>query len=167
MFYARVMRVEPTPYRLNIQDDMLDDLRERLARTRWPDEIPGSGWQYGSNLAFMRRLTERWRDGFDWRAQEAKLNAFDHFRVPLDGIGLHFVHQPGVGPDPLPLLLLHGWPGSVWEFHELIPRLTDPARFGGDPGDAFTVVAPSLPGRPNRSEARVRQVTSRCGRIIK
>jgi pimeloyl-ACP methyl ester carboxylesterase len=141
-----VTHVEPQPYRLNVSDDVLDDLRERLTRTRWPDEIPDSGWQYGSNLAFMRRLTERWRDGFDWRAQEAKLNAFDQFQVPLAGINLHFIRQRGVGPDPLPLLLVHGWPGSVWEFHELIPRLTDPARFGGDPADAFTVVAPSLPG---------------------
>jgi len=137
---------DPQPYRVNVHDDVLDDLRERLARTRWPDEIPGSGWEYGSSLAFMRHLTERWQDGFDWRAQEARLNAFEHFRAPLDGIDLHFIHQPGVGPDPVPLLLVHGWPGSVWEFHELIPRLTDPARFGGDPADAFTVVAPSLPG---------------------
>jgi pimeloyl-ACP methyl ester carboxylesterase len=137
---------QPQPFHLDVHDDVLDDLRERLARTRWPDEIPESGWEYGSNLAFMRRLTERWRDGFDWRAQEAKLNAVDQFQVRLDGINLHFIHQRGVGPDPLPLLLVHGWPGSVWEFHELIPRLTDPARFGGDPADAFTVVAPSLPG---------------------
>jgi microsomal epoxide hydrolase len=137
---------EPEPFRLDVADDVLDDLRERLARTRWPDEIPGSGWRYGSSLAFMRRLTEHWRTGFDWRAQEAAFNAFDQFRVRLDGIRLHYIHQRGVGPDPQPLLLVHGWPGSVWEFHELIPRLTDPGRFGGDPADAFTVVAPSLPG---------------------
>ena len=111
-----------------------------------PVAVPGSGWRYGANLAFMRRLTEHWRNGFDWRAQETKLNRFDQFRVPLDDIDLHFIHQRGVGPDPLPLILVHGWPGSVWEFHELIPRLTDPARFGGDAADAFTVVAPSLPG---------------------
>jgi pimeloyl-ACP methyl ester carboxylesterase len=141
-----VRAVQPRRFRLDVHDDVLDDLRARLARTRWPDEIPGSGWRYGSSLGFTRRLAARWRDGFDWREQEAKLNAFEQFRVPLDGIDLHFIHQPGVGPHPLPLLLLHGWPGSVWEFHELIPRLTDPARFGGDPADAFTVVAPSLPG---------------------
>jgi pimeloyl-ACP methyl ester carboxylesterase len=129
-----------------VPDDVLDDLRARLDRTRWPDEVPGSGWRYGTNLDFMRTLVEHWRDRFDWRAQEAKINAFDQYRVAIDGIDLHFVHQPGVGPDPLPLLLAHGWPTSVWEFHELIPRLTDPARFGGDPADAFTVVAPSLPG---------------------
>jgi microsomal epoxide hydrolase len=94
----------------------------------------------------MRDLVEYWRDDFDWRSQEAALNAFDQFRVGIDGIDLHFIHQSGVGPDPLPLLLVHGWPGSVWEFHDLIPRLTDPAAFGGDPADAFTVIAPSLPG---------------------
>jgi len=143
---ATVTRVDPRPYRLDVPDDVLEDLRERLRRTRWPDEIPGSGWTYGSDLAFMRRLTAHWRDPFVWRTQEARLNAFEQFRVPLDGIDLHFIHEQGVGPDPLPLLLVHGWPGSVWEFHELIPRLTDPARFGGDPADAFTVVAPSLPG---------------------
>jgi len=133
-------------YRLDVADQVLDDLRERLSHTRWPDEVHGSGWEHGANLDFMRRLVERWGHGFDWRAQEAKLNAFDQFRVSIDGIDLHFVHQRGVGRDSLPLLLLHGWPGSLWEFHELIPRLTDPARFGGDPADAFTVVAPSLPG---------------------
>ncbi len=137
---------EPQPHRLHVPDAVLEDLHERLARTRWPDEVPGSGWRYGTDLGFMRRLCAHWRDGFDWRAQEAKFNAFDQLRATIDGIDLHVVHHAGVGPDPLPLLLVHGWPGSVWEFHELIPRLTDPARFGGDPADAFTVVAPSLPG---------------------
>ena len=136
----------PEPFRLDVPEETLDDLTARLERTRWPDEIPGSDWRYGSNLAYVQRLVERWRDGFDWRAQEAELNAFAQYRVQLGGIDLHFVHEPGVGPDPTPLLLVHGWPGSVWEFHDLIPRLTDPARFGGDPEDAFTVVAPSLPG---------------------
>ncbi len=138
------MNVEP--YRLDVPQAVLDDLKERLQRTRWPDEIPGGAWRYGSELAFMRRLVDHWLDRFDWREQEAKLNAFEQFRVALGGIDLHFIHQRGVGPDPLPLLLVHGWPGSVWEFHELIPRLVDPERFGGDPADALTVVAPSLPG---------------------
>ena len=140
------MAPTPEPFRLDVPQETLDDLRARVELTRWPDEIPDSGWQYGSNLAYVRRLVERWRDGFDWRAQEAELNAFDQYRVRLGGVDVHFIHQPGVGPDPTPLLLVHGWPGSVWEFHELIPRLTDPGRFGGDPADAFTVVAPSLPG---------------------
>jgi pimeloyl-ACP methyl ester carboxylesterase len=138
--------VEVRPFRLHVDDEVLDDLRRRLQATRWPDEIADSGWRYGSNLDYVRRLVEHWRDGFDWRAQEAAFNVFEQYRVAVDGIDLHFIHQPGVGPDPTPLLLVHGWPGSVWEFHELIPRLTDPARFGGDPADAFTVVAPSLPG---------------------
>ena len=136
----------PEPFRLDVPEAVLEDLRDRLGRTRWPDEVPGSGWRFGSNRDYVRALIDRWRDGFDWRAQEATLNAFDQYRATVDGIDLHFIHQPGVGPDPLPLLLVHGWPGSVWEFHELIPRLTDPARFGGDAADAFTVVAPSLPG---------------------
>ena len=94
----------------------------------------------------MRALLDYWREGFDWRAHEARLNAFPQFTVPLAGIDLHYIHEPGKGPQPMPLLLSHGWPGSVWEFHRLIPMLTDPARFGADPADAFTVVAPSLPG---------------------
>ncbi|HLQ34740.1 MAG TPA: epoxide hydrolase [Chloroflexota bacterium] len=137
---------EPNPFTARVADDVLADLRERLARVRWPDEIADAGWQYGTDLTYLKELVGYWRDGFDWRAQEARLNAFRHFTVPLHGIDVHFIHQPGVGPDPLPLLLLHGWPGSVWEFHKLIPLLTDPARFGGEQVDAFTVIAPSLPG---------------------
>ncbi len=142
--------LQPQPFHLNVHDDVLDDLRERLTRTRWPDEIPGSGWKHGASLAFMRRLTERWRDGFDWRVQEAKLNAVDQFQLPLDSINLHFVHQPAVGPDPLPLLLVHGWPGSVWEFHELIPRLTDPA------GSGVTRRTPSRSSRRRSPASRSR-----------
>ncbi|MEP7300644.1 MAG: epoxide hydrolase [Caldimonas sp.] len=136
----------PTPFTLHVEDRVLDDLRERLARTRWPDEAPGAPWSTGSSVAYMKALAEYWHTGFDWRAQEAGLNRFRQFKVPLAGIELHFIHEPGRGPAPLPLLLSHGWPGSVFEFRRLIPMLTDPARFGGDPADAFTVVAPSLPG---------------------
>ncbi|MDH4051212.1 MAG: alpha/beta fold hydrolase [Rubrivivax sp.] len=136
----------PTPFRLQVDDQVLDDLRQRLARTRWPDEPPGRAWSTGSSVAYMQALAAYWRTGFDWRAQEAALNRFRQFTVPLAGIDLHFIHEPGQGPAPLPLLLSHGWPGSVFEFRRLIPMLTDPARFGGDPADAFTVVAPSLPG---------------------
>ncbi len=91
-------------------------------------------WQVGTDLAYLRQLTAYWRDGFDWRAQEVRLNRFPQFRVPLAGIDLHYLHVPGTGPRPLPLLLLHGWPGSVWEFHKIIPLLTDPARFGARSG---------------------------------
>ena len=131
---------------LDIPEPAIVDLRERLERTRFPDQAPGPAWAYGADLDYIRDLVEYWRTRFDWRAQEARLNAFPQYRAALSDIDLHFLHVPGRGPSPCPLLLLHGWPGSVLEFLEIIPRLTDPARFGGDPADAFTVVAPSLPG---------------------
>jgi len=139
-------RPTPTPFRLNVPDTVLHDLRERLARTRLPDEPPLAPWSTGTSVGYMRGLLEYWRTGFDWRAQEAGLNAFRQFTVPIAGIELHFIHEQGRCPNPMPLLISHGWPGSVLEFHKLIPMLTDPGRFGGDPGDAFTMVAPSLPG---------------------
>jgi pimeloyl-ACP methyl ester carboxylesterase len=137
---------QPVPFTLRMPDADIADLRERLARTRFPDQAPGEPWAYGTDVAYLRGLIEYWRAGFDWRAEEAALNAFQQFRVPIDGIDLHYLHVAGVGPNPMPLLLLHGWPGSVFEFLDIIPRLTDPARFGGDARDAFTLVAPSLPG---------------------
>ncbi len=133
------MIAKPVPFALRIPDADIADLRDRLARTRFPDQAPGDAWAYGTDLVYLRRLTEYWRNSFDWRAEEAALNAFPQFRVVLDDVDLHYLHVPGVGPDPMPLLLLHGWPGSVFEFLEIIPRLTDPARFGGDARDAFTV----------------------------
>jgi pimeloyl-ACP methyl ester carboxylesterase len=136
----------PEPFTLHVPDSAIADLRERLARTRFPDQAPGEPWAYGTDVAYLKGLVEHWRTAFDWRAQEARLNAFPQFRLKLHDIDLHFLHVPGEGPAPLPLLLLHGWPGSVFEFLGIIPRLTGPARFGGDPADAFTVVAPSLPG---------------------
>ena len=140
------MSKTPVPFSLHVADEDIADLRARLARTRFPDQAPGDAWQFGTDVAYLRNLVEYWQTGFDWRAQEAALNAFPQFKVGLHGIDLHFLHVPGNGPAPMPLLLLHGWPGSVFEFLEIIPRLTDPARFGGDPRDAFTVVVPSLPG---------------------
>jgi len=138
--------VTPAPFELHVPDAVLADLRERLARTRWPDEPPLAPWSTGASVEYLKQLVEYWRTRFDWRAQEAELNRFRQFTVPLAGIDLHFIHEPGRGPNPVPLLLSHGWPGSIVEFTELVPMLTDPARFGGDPRDAFTVVAPSLPG---------------------
>jgi microsomal epoxide hydrolase len=136
----------PVPFTMHIPDGEIADLKERLARTRFPDQAPGPAWAYGTDLTYMRDLIPWWREHFDWRAQEARLNALPQFKVPLHGIDLHFIRAEGKGPNPMPLLLMHGWPGSVFEFIEIIPRLTDPARFGGDPRDAFTVIAPSLPG---------------------
>ena len=133
-------------FQLHVPDQALDDLRTRLRLTRWPDQTPGAPWAYGTEVAYLKQLVEYWQSHFDWRAQEARLNAFPQFKVPLHGIDVHFLHVPGKGPKPYPLLLSHGWPGSVFEFLDIIPRLTDPARFGGDAADAFTVIAPSLPG---------------------
>jgi pimeloyl-ACP methyl ester carboxylesterase len=140
------MNAQPRAFALNVADTAITDLRERLARTRFPDQAPGEPWAYGTNVDYLRGLTEYWRTAFDWRTQEARLNAFPQFTAPLHDIDVHFLHVPGKGPNPCPLLLMHGWPGSVFEFIDLIPRLTDPASFGGNPADAFTVVAPSLPG---------------------
>ena len=126
----------PAAFRLKVPDAALADLRERLARTRFPDEPPLEPWSTGTSLAYLRELLGYWREGFDWRAWEAKLNGFPQFTVPLGGIELHFIHAPGRCADPRPLLLSHGWPGSVFEFHKLLPLLTE----------RFTVVAPSLPG---------------------
>jgi len=134
------------PFSLRVPDNAITDLRERLARTRFPIRRPATPGQYGTSVDYLRGLIEYWCTNFDWRAQEARLNAFPQFKAPLHDIDVHFLHVPGKGPNPCPLLLMHGWPGSVFEFMDIIPRLTDPARFGGDPADAFTVVAPSLPG---------------------
>lgn len=140
----------PRPFRLDIPEADLLDLGTRLARTRFPDQAPGAAWATGTDLSFMREALAYWRDSFDWRAQEARLNAWPQFKLGLDGIDLHFIHVrgkgPAGGPPPLPLLLSHGWPGSVFEFLDLIPRLTDPGAFGGDPADACDLVIPSLPG---------------------
>jgi microsomal epoxide hydrolase len=129
------------PFTLHVPDEEIADLRARLVRTRFPDQAPDTGWAYGTDVGYLRDFVNYWLSSFDWRAQEARLNAFPQFKVPLHGIELHYLHVPGQGPDPLPLLLLHGWPGSVFEFLDIIPRLTDPARFGGHAKDAFTVIA--------------------------
>jgi pimeloyl-ACP methyl ester carboxylesterase len=134
------------PFRIEVSDRELDDLRDRLARTRWPDELPGTGWSYGVPLATVKELAEYWRTGFDWRAQEARLNAFPQFTTTVDGTNVHFLHVRSPEPYALPLVMTHGWPGSVAEFLDVIGPLTDPRAHGGDPADAFDVVVPSVPG---------------------
>ena len=134
------------PFRVDIKEDVLTDLRERLKRTRWPDEIPGSGWDYGSNLAYVKELVDYWIEEFDWRKQEEVINGYSQYVAEVDGLDVHYIHERGKGPDPLPLLLIHGWPGSIVEFLDFIPLLTDPAAHGGDERDSFDVVAPSMPG---------------------
>ncbi len=134
------------PFTIAIEDSVLEDLQKRLADTRWPDEIPNTGWDYGSNLGYLKELVEYWRTKFDWRAQEAKLNAFNHFKSEVDGLDIHFIHEKGKGPNPIPLIITHGWPSCFFEMTKIIPLLADPASHGGDAADSFDVVAPSLPG---------------------
>ena len=124
------MTKHPEAFKLAVPDADIADLRERLKRTRYPDQAPGPAWAYGTDVAWMRGLTNYWREKFDWRAQEGRLNVFPQYKVHLHNIDLHFLHVEGRGPDPCPLLLSHGWPGSVFEFLELIPRLTNPSQFG-------------------------------------
>jgi pimeloyl-ACP methyl ester carboxylesterase len=134
------------PFRIDIPQADLDDLRERLARTRWPDELPGVGWSRGVPLAYLQELAEYWCTAYDWRAWEARLNAFPQFTTTIDGATIHFLHVRSPEPRALPLILTHGWPGSIVEFLEVIGPLADPRAHGGDPADAFDVVVPSLPG---------------------
>jgi pimeloyl-ACP methyl ester carboxylesterase len=137
---------EIRPFRIDIPQADLDDLRDRLGRTRWPDELPGGGWSRGVPLAYLRELAGYWRGTFDWRAQEARLNRFPQFTTSIDGQNVHFLHVRSPEPQALPLIITHGWPGSVAEFMNVIGPLTDPGSHGGDPADAFHVVAPSIPG---------------------
>jgi microsomal epoxide hydrolase len=134
------------PFTVSVPDAELDGLRARLTATRWPDPIPGAGWDYGIDVDWLRDLCTYWAGGFDWRAQEALLNAWPQHLVDVDGLAVHCVHVRGNGPDPLPLVATHGWPSTYFEMHKIVGPLTDPARFGGDPADAFDLVVPSLPG---------------------
>jgi pimeloyl-ACP methyl ester carboxylesterase len=152
------MRIEP--FRIAIPEAALADLRERLDRARWPDQLDGVGWEWGTDLAYLRDLVAYWHRRFDWRAREAELNRLPQFMAELDGLRIHFIHQRGRGPAPLPLVITHGWPGSFVEMTKILPLLTDPAAHGGDAGDAFDVVVPSLPGygfssRPERPGTNV------------
>jgi epoxide hydrolase len=134
------------PFRIEIAPADLDDLRDRLGRTRWPDELPDVGWAYGVPLGYLKRLADYWRTGYDWRAHEARLNEFGQFTTTIDGQNIHFLHVRSPEPEALPLIATHGWPGSIVEFMKIIGPLTDPRNHGGDPADAFHLVAPSLPG---------------------
>ena len=137
---------EIRPFRIEVPDSVLDDLRDRLARTRWPDEIPMLGWEYGVPLPCLQGLADHWRTRFDWRAQEARLNGYPGFMTTIDGQPIHFLHVRSAQPTALPLLMVHGWPGSIAEFLALIDRLVDPVAYGGDATDAFHLVLPGLPG---------------------
>jgi microsomal epoxide hydrolase len=161
----------PEPFTIAVPEEVLNDLHQRLSLTRWPDEVPESGWQYGANLSYLKELISYWQHEYDWRTQERLLNSFPQYRIQLDDIDLHYIHVQGVGSDPLPLLISHGWPGSVYEFIKIIGPLTDPERHGGDPRDAFTVVAPSLPGYgfshvPNQRRLSVEDMADLFARLM-
>ncbi len=140
------MSDEVTPFRLEIPDTELRDLHERLRRTRWPEEETVEDWSQGVPIAYMRELCNYWAEQYDWRATEAQLNALPQFRTQIDGLGIHFIHVRSPNADALPLIITHGWPGSIIEFLKVIGPLTDPVTHGGDAADAFHVVCPSLPG---------------------
>jgi pimeloyl-ACP methyl ester carboxylesterase len=137
---------EIRPFRVEVSDEALDDLRSRLAGTRWPGEVPGAGWSRGVPLGYLKELAGYWRDGFDWRKQEAELNQVPQFTTEIDGQTIHFLHVRSPEPGALPLIVSHGYPGSVVEFLDLLGPLSDPRAHGGDPADAFHLVIPSLPG---------------------
>lgn len=137
---------ETRPFRIEVPQADLDDLRERLTRTRWPDELPDVGWRYGASLSHLKELAEYWRSTYDWRVHEARLNQFPQFTTIIDGQNVHFLHVRSPEPDAVPLLLTHGWPGSIAEFMNVIEPLADPRSHGGDPADAFHLVVPSIPG---------------------
>ncbi|MDG2251742.1 MAG: epoxide hydrolase [Gammaproteobacteria bacterium] len=135
-----------TPFQISISDEDLEDLQLRLSLTRLPDQLNNISWEYGTDLNYMRELIGYWQDGFDWREQERELNQFDQFKTVVDDLNLHFIHQRSNNPDAIPLMVVHGWPGSVAEFSKIIRPLTDPLSYGGDISDSFHVIAPSLPG---------------------
>lgn len=139
-------RRAPEPFVVDVQQEVLDDLRARLKATRFASDPENDNEIYGLSTAYLKPLVEYWADGYDWRAAESKLNSFNQHRLDVDGSPVHFVHERGVGPAPIPLLLMHGWPWTHHHWHKVIGPLTNPAAHGGDPADAFDVVIPSLPG---------------------
>lgn len=134
------------PFRIDFPQSDLDDLHRRLDRTRWPDELPGVGWAYGIPRDYLQELVRYWRHAYDWRAAEARLNEWPQFTTEIDGARIHFAHIRSPEPDATPLLVTHGWPGSIVEFTDVVGPLTDPRAHGGDPSDAFHLVVPSIPG---------------------
>ena len=143
------------PFTVDVDAETLADLRSRLARVRWPDQVEEAAWDYGVELSYLRELVDYWIGTFDWRRQERALNALPQFRAEVDGLDVHFVYVRGSGPAPMPIVLTHGWPSTFFEMYGIVGPLADPGRHGGDPADAFDVVVPSLPGfgfsgRPRR-----------------
>ena len=133
-------------FTIAVPDETLSDLRERLVKTRWSEDFANDQWQYGTNSAYLKELVDYWLHQYDWRIHEREMNRFAHYKTTIENIPIHFIHEPGKGPNPMPLILNHGWPWTFWDLRKVIRPLADPASFGGDPKDAFDVVVPSLPG---------------------
>ena len=140
------MSTDATEMDIAIDQSRLEDLEDRLRRTRLAHDYSNDDWEYGTNGTYLRHLIDYWLEEYDWRGQEREINKFSHFKAMIDEIPIHFIHERGVGPDPLPIVLTHGWPWTFWDFKDVIRPLADPGSFGGDPLDAFDVVVPSLPG---------------------
>jgi microsomal epoxide hydrolase len=136
----------PQPVPIEVPDDVLTDLRARLALTRWPVDAGNEDRYYGVNREYLQQLVEYWRDGYDWRAAEVAMNAYEHYRTEVDGVPVHFMRRPGVGTNPTPLILTHGWPWTFWHWSKVVDALADPGAHGGDPAEAFDVIVPSVPG---------------------
>ena len=134
------------PFKINVEESVLIDLKQRLANTRWPGEITDSSWQYGTNLAYVKELCDYWLNEFDWRAQEQRINSFSNFVASVSGLNVHFIYEKGKGPNSIPLIITHGWPSTFAEMVDIIPMLTDPASHGGNESDSFDVIVPSMPG---------------------
>ena len=141
---ARPFPLAPTP--IDVPEEVLTDLRRRLELTRWPDDTGNQDWHYGVDRAYLQELVDYWRTDYDWRAAEAAINAYEHYRVQVEGVPVHFMRRPGVGPNPTPLILTHGWPWTFWHWSKVVDPLADPAAHGGDPAEAFEVIVPSFPG---------------------
>ena len=162
---------EPTPFRIEIPQADVADLGERLRRTRWPEPETVGDWSQGVPLAYVQDMCRYWADGYDWRATEARLNGLPQFHVEIDNVAIHFIHVRSPRPGALPLIITHGWPGSVIEYLKVIAPLTDPASHGGDPADAFDVVLPSLPGygfsgRPDRPGWGVERIAAAWAELM-
>ncbi len=128
------------PFRVDVPDEVLNDLQTRLKLTRWADDFANENWQYGTNTVYLKELVSYWIESYDWRKQERAINAYPQFRTEIDDVPIHFIHVRGKGPNPKPLILSHGWPWTFWEYHKVIDPLSDPGSHGGDPADAFDVV---------------------------
>jgi pimeloyl-ACP methyl ester carboxylesterase len=139
-------RGELNTFKISVDSELLSDLHQRLQNTRWPHQIANEKWDAGADLDYIKELIEYWRVTYDWKKHEDALNLFAHFKSDVDGIGIHFIHERAKGPNPFPLILTHGYPDSFYRFAKIIPMLTDPASFGGQPEDAFGVIVPDLPG---------------------